>query len=50
MSAVLLYWISRMWFRAHRRTLRGDPLLFAMRDPVTYGLFALTVLIAWWAH
>ncbi len=49
-TPIMLYWISRLWFRAHRRTLRGDPLLFAMSDPVTYGLVGLTAAIAAWAH
>ena len=49
-TPLLLYWIARLWFRAHRRTLRGDPLNFAMTDPLTYALVAATALIAWWAH
>ncbi len=49
-TPLLLYWVSRLWFRAHRRTLRGDPLLFAMTDPTTYGIGALTVVITMWAH
>ena len=49
-TPLLLYWVSRLWFRAHRRTLRGDPLLFAMTDPVTYLLVGLTTVIAVWAH
>ncbi|MEM7577366.1 MAG: UbiA family prenyltransferase [Planctomycetota bacterium] len=49
-TPLLLYWIARLWFRAHRRTMRGDPLNFAMRDPLTYALVAATAVIAWWAH
>ncbi|MEM1444520.1 MAG: UbiA family prenyltransferase [Planctomycetota bacterium] len=49
-TPLLLYWIARLWFRAHRRTMGGDPLNFAMRDPLTYALVAATAAIAWWAH
>ncbi|MEM8783161.1 MAG: UbiA family prenyltransferase [Planctomycetota bacterium] len=49
-TPLLLYWIARLWFRAHRRTLRGDPLNFAMTDPTTYALVAATAAIAGWAH
>ncbi|MEM1099063.1 MAG: UbiA family prenyltransferase [Planctomycetota bacterium] len=49
-TPLLLYWVARLWFRAHRRTLHGDPLIFAIRDPITYALAFATALIAWWAH
>lgn len=29
---LLLYWISRMWLRAHRRQMDDDPLVYALRD------------------
>lgn len=31
-------WTARVWFRASRRKLDHDPVLFALRDPVSYGL------------
>jgi 4-hydroxybenzoate polyprenyltransferase len=45
---VLLYWMSRVWFLAHRGELHEDPLLFALRDPASYatGLAILAVMIA----
>jgi 4-hydroxybenzoate polyprenyltransferase/phosphoserine phosphatase len=45
---VLLYWISRMWFLAHRGRLHEDPLLFALRDPASYaaGVAIVAVMIA----
>jgi 4-hydroxybenzoate polyprenyltransferase/phosphoserine phosphatase len=29
---VLLYWISRIWMKAHRGEMHDDPLVFALRD------------------
>jgi 4-hydroxybenzoate polyprenyltransferase len=33
---ILLYWISRIWFLAKRGELPGDPVAFAVRDPVSW--------------
>lgn len=46
---LLLYWISRMWLLAHRGKLHDDPVLFAVRDRVSYLVGALTLLIIWLA-
>jgi 4-hydroxybenzoate polyprenyltransferase/phosphoserine phosphatase len=35
-SPLLLYWITRIWFLAHRRQLHEDPVVFALRDRVSY--------------
>ena len=45
---VLLYWIGRVWFLAKRGELPGDPVAFAVRDPVSYllGLLAVAVIAA----
>lgn len=32
---VMLFWISHMWFSAHRRRMHDDPIVFALRDPVS---------------
>jgi 4-hydroxybenzoate polyprenyltransferase len=29
---LLLYWINRVWLKAHRGTMHDDPILFALRD------------------
>ena len=29
---ILLYWISRMWVKAHRGEMHDDPVLFALSD------------------
>jgi len=43
----LLYWISRLWFIAHRREMHDDPILFAVRDPISYlvGVVALVIIV-----
>jgi 4-hydroxybenzoate polyprenyltransferase len=44
---LMLYWISRMWIMAMRRKLAEDPLVFALRDPVSLlvGLLSVALLI-----
>lgn len=42
---LLLYWISRIWLLARRGIVHDDPLVFALRDKVTYVVAALGVLI-----
>jgi len=49
---LLLYWISRAWFIAHRRAMQDDPIVFALRDRVSWvvgacfvALFALARLV-----
>jgi 4-hydroxybenzoate polyprenyltransferase len=42
---LLLYWISRMWLLVHRGQVRDDPLDFAVRDRVTWGLGAAAAAV-----
>jgi hypothetical protein len=42
---MLLFWISRVWFLASRGKLSDDPVVFAARDPISYLLGALLLLI-----
>ena len=42
---LLLYWISRIWLLARRGIVHDDPLVFALRDKVTYIVAALGVII-----
>lgn len=37
--AILLYWLSRMVFITHRGQMHDDPVVFAVRDRVSQGLF-----------
>jgi len=41
---ILLYWISRIWFLAHRRAMEDDPVIFAVRDRVSW-ICILTALL-----
>jgi 4-hydroxybenzoate polyprenyltransferase len=42
---MLLFWISRVWFLANRGKLHEDPVVFAARDPFSYLLGFLLLLI-----
>jgi 4-hydroxybenzoate polyprenyltransferase len=42
---VLLYWVSRIWFIASRRELDSDPVLFAVRDRISYLAGAVMVVV-----
>ena len=38
-------WLMRIWFLAHRKRLSHDPVIFALRDPVSWLLGAYTLAI-----
>jgi 4-hydroxybenzoate polyprenyltransferase/phosphoserine phosphatase len=42
---LLLYWITRVWILASRGKMHDDPLAFAAKDPQTYAVGALSILI-----
>jgi 4-hydroxybenzoate polyprenyltransferase/phosphoserine phosphatase len=46
---ILLYWISRMWVKAHRGLMHDDPVLFALRDPVSLVSGAMFLAVLWLA-
>lgn len=46
---LLLYWISYMWLMAHRGRMSDDPLVFAVKNPVSAVLIALMGATAWLA-
>lgn len=39
---LLLYWISRLWFKTHRDEMHDDPVVFALRDRASLLTGALT--------
>jgi len=43
---VMLFWISRAWLIAHRGRMHDDPIVFALKDKVSWGVgaFMLGVL------
>ena len=46
---ILLYWILRIWLLAARGRMHDDPVLFAVRDPVSYLAAASGALVLWMA-
>jgi 4-hydroxybenzoate polyprenyltransferase len=46
---LLLFWISRVWLIAHRGQMHDDPIVFALKDRVSYLIGALTLGIVWLA-
>ena len=46
---LLLFWISRVWLIAHRGQMHDDPIVFALKDRVSYLIGALTLGIIWLA-
>ena len=46
---IQLYWVSRMWMQAQRGNMHDDPVVFAVRDPISLAcglLFGLTLAVA----
>ncbi|MHB2040074.1 MAG: UbiA family prenyltransferase [Acidiferrobacteraceae bacterium] len=46
---LILYWISRIWLLAHRGQMHEDPILFALRDRVSYILAVASGFFMWLA-
>lgn len=49
MCPLLLYWISRIWLFAHRGWMHDDPVIFALKDRVSYLIGALATGVIWLA-
>jgi hypothetical protein len=46
---LLLFWISRAWVLAHRGRMHDDPIVFALKDGVSYAVGVLTLVVLWLA-
>ncbi len=46
-TPILLFWISRVWMLANRREITEDPVLFAVKDKVSYlaGLICIISIV-----
>lgn len=44
---VLLFWVSRVWLLTHRGLMHDDPIVFAIKDPVSLFAGILFGLIFW---
>jgi 4-hydroxybenzoate polyprenyltransferase len=42
---LLLFWLTRLWFRAGRRLLHDDPVVEALKDPLGYVVLAASCAI-----
>ena len=40
---LMLYWVSRLWMKAHRGEIDDDPVVFAMRDWQSLTVVGLVV-------
>lgn len=48
---LMLYWIGRFWLITLRGNMNSDPILFTLRDPVSYGVILLILAVvetAYW--
>lgn len=46
---LLLYWIGRVWMKAHRGTMHDDPVVFALTDRPSLGVASLFGSCVWLA-
>jgi 4-hydroxybenzoate polyprenyltransferase len=42
---ILFYWIARLWLITHRGNMQSDPVLFALKDRVSYYLLVAAAII-----
>ncbi|RME58633.1 MAG: UbiA family prenyltransferase, partial [Candidatus Dadabacteria bacterium] len=49
LTPLILYWISRIWVLAARGEVHLDPVVFAMKDKVSYVIALLCGLVIWLA-
>ena len=44
---ILLYWITRVWIKTHRGLMHDDPVLFALKDRVSFLSGAMFLAVMW---
>ena len=49
LPTVLLYWITRIWMKAHRGEVDDDPVVFAARDWQSQVIVVLFIVLLWLA-
>ena len=42
---LMLFWVSRIWLLAHRGEVHSDPIVFAIRDRVSYAVAVVLAII-----
>jgi 4-hydroxybenzoate polyprenyltransferase/phosphoserine phosphatase len=45
LCVVILYWLSKMWLKAHRGELHEDPVTLALSDRESYAVACVTLII-----
>lgn len=49
LCVVLMFWVGRIWLKAHRGEMHDDPILFAIKDKISLacgGLSAVAMMVA----
>ncbi|QDK45332.1 UbiA family prenyltransferase [Bdellovibrio sp. ZAP7] len=46
-TPILLFWISRIWILTNRDEMHDDPVVFAVKDKISWVCFAILGLIGW---
>lgn len=46
---LLLYWISRVWMLTHRGQIHDDPVVFAIKDKVSWLIGVMMAVVFWLA-
>jgi len=46
---LLLFWINRIWMKAHRGLMHDDPLIFSLKDSMSWGIGILSLISFWMA-
>jgi 4-hydroxybenzoate polyprenyltransferase/phosphoserine phosphatase len=49
LCALLLYWISRVWIKAHRGQMHDDPVVFAIKDRISQLVGIAGAITVWLA-
>ena len=45
---LMMFWVGRLWLLAGRKKIPDDPVVFALRDPVSWGVgFVGLILLKW---
>jgi len=44
LCVLMLYWVSRVWMKTQRGTMHDDPVVFALKDPVSLVIGLLAVI------
>jgi 4-hydroxybenzoate polyprenyltransferase len=45
----LFLWVSKIWLLTARGEMHDDPVVFVLRDSMSYSLGALSAFVVWWA-